>query len=151
MSIEDKIEILEPNILTDKESKELAERISKLPNSEQKLELDKLLDSSTINGFKVAIALIKITKKSVDTSQKNNTTFINICDTAVKALSEYLKDGEISFEEKSEARKMINQIIECANDARKDSNNTTMFVIGGAIGVGCLTALAYIFSKTGKK
>lgn len=151
MNNEERIEIVEPEILTEDEAKALAENISKLPSSKQKIELDKLMDGSINNGVKVAIETIKLVKKSVDVSQKNNATFLNMCDTAITGLTQYLNDDKISPEEQAEARKMINNILESANEARKDSNNTTKWIIGGAVFAGGMGVLGYILSKIGKK
>lgn len=151
MSNEEKIEIVEPEVLTEAEAKVLAENLSKMPAAKQKLELDKILDGSSINGFKVVIETIKIVKKSVDVSQKNNATFLNMCDTAISGLTQYINDDKISAEEQKKARKMINDIFEWANDARKESGNITKWVVGGSVVLGAVGILGYFISKIGKK
>ena len=141
-------------------TKERASEIAAMPENEQQVALKGEFNKSIEAGLKITTEFVSIVKQADANINENYKIFQASCDSAIKALTETLKDGVVTENEKEDVRNKIIQIQTMAATARIEAFNSTnetkkaAFNIAGDVAkttittgllvIGALNALSFI-------
>lgn len=147
--------VVEAEPLTQKEIETIAGELIEANPEKQKLMVDNIYARSATDLLNVASQVATLVKKSMDSTDRHYKRFSDQCDVVLDALNSYVKDGNVTKEEKAKAREDMMELIRMSNKARDDaekSNNKKFWAgIGVALGVIGLIARAIDAAVGSKK
>lgn len=145
--VEEIPEVVEAEPLTQKEIETIAGELIKADPEKQKLMVDNIYAKSTIDLLNVASQLATLVKKSMDSTDRHYKRFSDQCDVILDALNSYVKDGNVTKEEKAKARENMMELIRMSNKARDDAEKSNNKKFWGVIGVAALSVIGLIAIK----
>ena len=145
--VEEIPEVVEAEPLTQKEIETIAGELIKADPEKQKLMVDNIYAKSTIDLLNVASQLATLVKKSMDSTDRHYKRFSDQCDVILDALNSYVKDGNVTKEEKAKAREDMMELIRMSNKARDDAEKSNNKKFWGVIGVAALGVIGLIARK----
>ena len=147
--VEEIPEVVEAEPLTQKEIETIAGELIKADPEKQKLMVDNIYAKSTIDLLNVASQFVTLVKKSMDSTDRHCKRFSDQCDVILDALNSYVKDGNVTKEEKAKAREDMMELIRMSNKARDDAEKSNNKKFWGVIGVAALGVIGLIARKIG--
>ena len=147
--VEEIPEGVEAEPLTQKEIETIAGELIKADPEKQKLMVDNIYAKSTIDLLNVASQFVPLVKKSMDSTDRRYKRFSDQCDVILDALNSYVKDGNVTKEEKAKAREDMMELIRMSNKARDDAEKSNNKKFWGVIGVAALGVIGLIARKIG--
>ena len=147
--VEEIPEGVEAEPLTQKEIETIAGELIKADPEKQKLMVDNIYAKSTIDLLNVASQFVTLVKKSMDSTDRRYKRFSDQCDVILDALNSYVKDGNVTKEEKAKAREDMMELIRMSNKARDDAEKSNNKKFWGVIGVAALGVIGLIARKIG--
>ena len=147
--VEEIPEVVEAEPLTQKEIETIAGELIKADPEKQKLMVDNIYAKSTIDLLNVASQFVTLVKKSMDSTDRHYKRFSDQCDVILDALNSYVKDGNVTKEEKAKAREDMMELIRMSNKARDDAEKSNNKKFWGVIGVAALGVIGLIARKIG--
>ena len=147
--VEEIPEVVEAEPLTQKEIETIAGELIKADPEKQKLMVDNIYAKSTIDLLNVASQFVTLVKKSMDSTDRRYKRFSDQCDVILDALNSYVKDGNVTKEEKAKAREDMMELIRMSNKARDDAEKSNNKKFWGVIGVAALGVIGLIARKIG--
>ena len=145
--VEEIPEVVEAEPLTQKEIETIAGELIKADPEKQKLIVDNIYAKSTIDLLNVASQFVTLVKKSMDSTDRHYKRFSDQCDVILDALNSYVKDGNVTKEEKAKAREDMMELIRMSNKARDDAEKSNNKKFWGVIGVAALGVIGLIARK----
>ena len=145
--VEEIQEVVEAEPLTQKEIETIAGELIKADPEKQKLMVDNIYAKSTIDLLNVASQFVTLVKKSMDSTDRRYKRFSDQCDVILDALNSYVKDGNVTKEEKAKAREDMMELIRMSNKARDDAEKSNNKKFWGVIGVAALGVIGLIARK----
>ena len=145
--VEEIPEGVEAEPLTQKEIETIAGELIKADPEKQKLMVDNIYAKSTIDLLNVASQFVTLVKKSMDSTDRRYKRFSDQCDVILDALNSYVKDGNVTKEEKAKAREDMMELIRMSNKARDDAEKSNNKKFWGVIGVAALGVIGLIARK----
>ena len=147
--VEEIPEGVEAEPLAQKEIETIAGELIKADPEKQKLMVDNIYAKSTIDLLNVASQFVTLVKKSMDSTDRHYKRFSHQCDLILDALNSYVKDGNVTKEEKAKAREDMMELIRMSNKARDDAEKSNNKKFWGVIGVAALGVIGLIARKIG--
>ena len=147
--VEEIPEGVEAEPLTQKEIETIAGELIKADPEKQKLMVDNIYAKSTIDLLNVASQFVTLVKKSMDSTDRRYKRFSDQCDVILDALNSYVKDGNVTKEEKAKAREDMMELIRMSNKARDDAEKSNNKKFWGVISVAALGVIGLIARKIG--
>ena len=145
--VEEIPEVVEAEPLTQKEIETIAGELIKADPEKQKLIVDNIYAKSTIDLLNVASQFVTLVKKSMDSTDRHYKRFSDQCDVILDALNSYVKDSNVTKEEKAKAREDMMELIRMSNKARDDAEKSNNKKFWGVIGVAALGVIGLIARK----
>lgn len=149
--VEEIPEGVEAEPLTQKEIETIAGELIKANPEKQKLMVYNIYAKSTIDVLNVASQFVTLVKKSMDSTDRHYKRFSDQCDVVLDALNSYVKDGNVTNEEKAKARENMMELIRMSNKAsdNAEKSNNKKFWAGIGIGVTALSVIGLIAGAIG--
>lgn len=121
--------------------KEKAVAILGMVPEKQKKEIDTLFKNSIIDALNVAAELVNLAKEAQANASAGCESYISLCETTVSAIKATCEDGVVSEEEKENVKKLIMQILNSADNARKENNEISKEMHAKNVSAATKTAL----------
>lgn len=132
--------------LTDEQAKQEALALRKKSKEEIVKFFTDLLDKYAVAGVKIAIETLELVKEEIKLTAKENADFQALCSKTIDLFRDYIKDNDLTEQEKQYVLDMTMKVVEKADESNKrvQEHRKEMTKAGLKYGVAAGTALSIL-------